>query len=535
MAEAFPAVMKLGFDQPLRFEGEIVDLEVIQGAVPTDLHGLYTQAVPDYQYPPISDVLYPMDLGAGGDGMVRAFRFADGRADFQTRYVKTERFLAQRKANRGLFGQYRNPFSDDPAAVGVDRTTANTMINFHAGVLLASKEDGISYALDPATLETLGPWRADGAITSATLTAHPKFDPATGEMFCFGYFADGLGSTTVQYYVVDAGGKVTHQASFDAPEPWMIHDCAITPNYFLLPLMPYSTDVNRLKAGGPFWVYEPEGDMIVGVLPRYGKAEDIRWLRGPRCVLTHTANAFEEDGLIKFDVLRVDGNAFGFVVPDREGRGGPFGSAPTALVRWTIDPHAPSGRIEDCEVFATVTGEGPHVDDRWHVKRHRYLWLPELQADGAAPAQAAAGDDPLARPIKGPPPFQAPPGRFPGALPAKGLPPAPPGGKPGHSPTMFNAISLFDLEAGAKQQWFAGAGASLQDPVFCPRSADAPEGDGYILVIRNHAGVIGGELVILDAQRVADGPLAVLSVPVPLRLGIHATWVPGARLPRRDP
>lgn len=523
MAVSFPAPMKFGLDEPLRFEGGIADLEILEGAIPADLQGLYVQAVPDYQYPPISDILYPMDLGAGGDGMVRAFRFGDGRASFSTRYVRTERFLAQRDAGRGLFGQYRNPFSDAAEAQGVDRTTANTMINFHAGVLLAAKEDGISYAIDPTSLETIGPWRAHGGIGSQTLTAHPKFDPETGEMFSFGYFADGVGSLSIRYYVVDAVGEVVHEATFEAPEPWMIHDCAVTPNYFLLPMMQYSTDLERIKAGGPFWMFEPDREMIVGVLPRRGKAEDVRWLRGPDCVLTHTANAFEEDGLIKFDVLRVEGNAFGFVVPDKDGNGGPFGSAPTALVRWTIDPASDGGRIDQCEVLARVTGEGPHVDERWHTRKQRFLWLPELKLQ-AAPA--APPPTPPLRP--GPPPL---PGAFPGAIPARGpLPPPPPGNEHGSSPTMFNAVSLFDLESGGKKQWYAGDDAWLQDPVFCPRSADAGEGDGYLVVIRNRRGVRGGELLVLDAQDLEAGPLAVLNVPVALRLGIHATWVPGYRL-----
>ncbi|WP_322047946.1 carotenoid oxygenase family protein [Paraburkholderia sp. J67] len=521
MAATFPAPMKFGFDEPLRFEGEISDLEILEGAVPADLDGLYVQAVPDYQYAPISDILYPMDLGAGGDGMVRAFRFEQGRAAFSTKYICTERFNAQREAGRGLFGQYRNPYSDAPEAKGIERTTANTMINFHAGVLLAAKEDGVSYAIDPATLRTIGPWRANGAIQSQTMTAHPKFDPATGEMFTFGYFADGVGSMSIRYYVVDALGKVTHEASFDAPEPWMIHDCAVTPNYFLLPLMQYSTDVARIKDGGPFWMFEPDEEMIVGVIPRYGSADEVRWLRGPKCVLTHTANAFEEDGLIKFDVLRVDGNAFGFVVPDKDGRGGPFGSAPTSLVRWTIDPCSGSDRIETCEVLAKVTGEGPHVDERWHAKKHRYLWLPELK-------QTTAAADMAPPPL---PPMPPIPGAFPGAIPARGpLPAAPQGNEHGSSPTMFNAISLFDLEAGTKRQWYAGDDTWVQDPVFCPRSADALEGDGYIMVIRNRRGVRGGELVILDAQQLEAGPLAVLNVPVSLRLGIHASWVTGYRL-----
>jgi hypothetical protein len=43
---------------------------------------------------------------------------------------------------RALFGRYRNPFTDDPAVAGVDRTVANTTPIWHAGRLLMAKEDG---------------------------------------------------------------------------------------------------------------------------------------------------------------------------------------------------------------------------------------------------------------------------------------------------------------------------------------------------------------------------------------------------------
>lgn len=520
MTAAFPAPMKFGQDEPLRFEGEIIDLEVIEGEIPADLEGLLTQAVPEYLYPPITDTLFPMDLGAGGDGMVRAFRFGEGRVDFATRFVRTERFEAQRKARKGLFGQYRNPFTDAPEAAGIDRTTANTGINFHNGVLLAAKEDGPSYMVNALTLETIGKYDANGEIDSKTMSAHVRMDPATGEMLTFGYFANGIGSRTIKYYVVDRAGKVTHKAEFEAPEPWMVHDCGATANYFLLPMMQYSTDVERIREGGPFYVWEPDGDMIVGVMPRYGSGDQVKWMRGPNCVLTHTINTFEEDGKIKFDVLRVDGNAFGFIIPDLAGRGDLFGAAPTRLVRWTIDPNSNEGAISEFRDYGKVRGEGAHIDDRYAGRRHRYIWLPELHE-----STGAGGTD---MPPPMPPPLPPSPGKWPGEVPARGDMPRK-GNEHGNAPTMFNAITFIDMDTGERRQWFAGEGVNLQDPVFCPRSADAPEGDGYIVGIRNRHGVRGGELVILEAMDIEKGPICVINVPVPLKLGIHSSWLPGFR------
>ncbi len=81
------------------------------------------------------------------------FRFKDGHVDFRSRWVRTQRWNAQREARRSLFGMYRNPFTDDPSVKGLSRGTANTQVFFHHGRLMAFKEDSPPVVLDPLTLE----------------------------------------------------------------------------------------------------------------------------------------------------------------------------------------------------------------------------------------------------------------------------------------------------------------------------------------------------------------------------------------------
>lgn len=73
------------------------------------------------------------------------------------------------------------------------RTVSNTNIIFWLGMLLATKEDGPSFAMDPITLETIGRYDFESQITSPTFTAHPKFDPRTEEIVLFAYGARGYG------------------------------------------------------------------------------------------------------------------------------------------------------------------------------------------------------------------------------------------------------------------------------------------------------------------------------------------------------
>ena len=207
MTLQFPALPNFtGYNAPMRTDCEILDLEVT-GEIPAEIEGTWYRCGPDPRFAPkLGDDIY-----VNGDGVVSMFRFHRGRVEFRMRHVRTERFLAEREAGRALFGAYRNPFTDDPLVATVSGNTANTTAFFHAGRLFALKEDGLPYELDPDTLETRGTWDFKGKLTSKTVTAHPKIDPATGEWLLFGYEADGLGSRDMVFGVVDKHGNLIRE------------------------------------------------------------------------------------------------------------------------------------------------------------------------------------------------------------------------------------------------------------------------------------------------------------------------------------
>ncbi len=100
MTKSFPETPSFtGYNAPSRVEADIFDLE-IHGELPAELNGVWYRMTPDPQYPPrLGD-----DIFISGDGMISSFRFENGHCDYKSRYVRTARFLAERKARRGLFG-----------------------------------------------------------------------------------------------------------------------------------------------------------------------------------------------------------------------------------------------------------------------------------------------------------------------------------------------------------------------------------------------------------------------------------------------
>src|SRR5690606_39933329 len=123
----------------------------------------------DRRFPP----LYENDVLYNSDGAVDLLRIRNGYADFKSRYVRTERFIAERNARRALFGRYRNRSTNEPEARDLSLNTANTTPIYHPGKFFAMKPDGAPTLMTPPTRETLGEPDFGGRMTAKPFTVHP--------------------------------------------------------------------------------------------------------------------------------------------------------------------------------------------------------------------------------------------------------------------------------------------------------------------------------------------------------------------------
>ncbi len=472
-----------GFSHPMRFEGDIYDLECIQGEVPPQLEGTFFRVQLDPQYPARNGD----DMPFNWDGMITSFRFSGGHVDFRSRYVRTPRFVAERAARQALFGSYRNPYTDDPRVAGIVRGLANTNVYFHAGRLLASKEDSHPIEIDPDTLETVGVFDWDGAVTSLTATAHPKVDPATGELVFFGYAAKGESTPDIAYYEADASGKVTHEAWLLPPYPAMIHDWAVTEHFVVFPLTPLVMDHDRLKAGGSPFVWDGSRDACLGVLPRKGGPDEIRWYRNSNRFASHVMNGFDDGRLVHVDTPVGTTSAFPFF-PDVTGK--PFDPTATRayLSRWTVDTEGGES-FEEARLVG-APGEFPRIDDRFATKPYGF---------GLMSLTDVPGDD-----------------RFP-----------PPNG-------AYRFVAAVAPETGRVDVYYPGDRCAPQEPCFVPRRPGAKEGDGYALVVVGRLDEMRSDLIVLDTTDLGAGPVATLALPFRLRYGLHGNWVDATMLTTRS-
>ena len=154
---------------------------VVEGEIPRELHGTLYRNGPNPQFAPRGKYHW-----FDGDGMIHALTIGDGKAHYRNRWVRTQGFQMEREAGESFFGGLANFANSDPRAEGIFPNAANTNIIGHGGKLLALWEAGPPHELDPHTLETIGPYDFDGQLLGP-MTAHPKIDPETGELFFFGY------------------------------------------------------------------------------------------------------------------------------------------------------------------------------------------------------------------------------------------------------------------------------------------------------------------------------------------------------------
>ncbi|HUN28114.1 MAG TPA: carotenoid oxygenase family protein [Steroidobacteraceae bacterium] len=463
-----------GFMRPGRFEVDLQDLE-FEGRVPGDLQGAFYRVHPDPQFAP----LLGDDIWFNGDGMVSRFRFRDGRIDLRHRWIHTDKWLLEHAAGRALFGAYRNPLTDDPAVQGRIRGTANTNVLVHGNRLWALKEDSPPLAMDRRTLATEGYFDFGGRLTSKTFTAHPKIDPQTGDLCAFGYAAKGLLTRDIVYYEITPSGKIEREVWFELPYYCMMHDFGMTRDYAVFHVVPIVGSWERLRHGLPHFGFDTQLPVYLGVLPRTGGAADVRWFKAPNCFASHVMNAFNEGTRIHFDTPVAANNMFPFF-PDVHGA--PFDpvGARSRLTRWTVDMDSRSEGFEKTEQLCELVGEFPRIDDRYAMAPYRHGYL--LVADDARPAQYARA----------------------------GL--------------FMNTLGHVDLATGKTRTWWCGPLASLQEPAFIPRSPGAPEGEGYIVMLCNRLAEMRSDLLLFDAQRVDEGPIATVYLPLRLRPGLHGNW-----------
>jgi len=468
---------------PVKEELTASHIPVSHGALPKDIAGEYVRNGPNPRLVPKGGYHW-----FDGDGMLHGVRlFPDGTATYVNRYVRTDIFKKEQQAGRilhlrigelhGYLGLLKIIFSSVKRLFGLvpESGTANTALIYHNDMLQALVESDPPTAirvLMDGTFETGARLSYDGRLKA--MTAHPKVDPETGEMFFFSYHF--MEAPYARYGYIDKSGELVRTMPLDLPRPVMMHDWAITEHYAVFLDLPLVFDKNKLVKGNVI-AFEPKFGARIGVLDRYAtNADKIKWFRIPPCYVFHTVNAWEEGNTIVLFSCRMEEIQF-----DKE-----FANDAFHLVEWRLD--LSTNEVVERNLFPGDAMEFPRIHPNLVGRKTRYTYA-------AAYASAQGASD-------------------------------------AHKSTV--GITKVDLDKRTiVKKFLYGPNKFGGEPVFVPKTNASSEDDGYLLTFVYDANANRSEFWVVNAASMTE---IVAIVPLPQRVpfGFHGLFVSEEELKRQQ-
>jgi all-trans-8'-apo-beta-carotenal 15,15'-oxygenase len=415
-----------------------------------------------------------------GDGRVTALELGDGGARLSSRFVQSTKFVAEEAAGRPLFRTFGTGFPGDQLVRGVGLASpVNVSVYRAAGRLLAFGEQGLPWALDPRTLDTLGEHDFGRLSPVTPFSAHPHIDPRSGEMFNFG-ISYAARRPVLHFFHFAAAGGLLNRSRVPLAAPFSLHDFSLSGRYAAFLLAPYLLDVEALLAGAATvqeaLAWRPVDPTELLVLERDTGQPVASVPVGPGYSL-HQVNAFDDGDHLVVDLLALPEPVYTqyHPLPDL------FATAPPARPRrLRVDPRR-GVLVERHEVPFPWCADFPSIDPRKAQQSYRWFWMLAVSATG----------------------------------------------RPGRK--FFDRLVGWDWEGpagpGPAAVYAVPPGTYLGgEPVF----VGDPEREDRGVVICQEIDALRrrGAFVVLDAWELAAGPLARIPLADPLPPGFHASFDP---------
>ena len=423
------------------------DLQV-RGKIPPELNGMYVRNGSN----PQNSISPHWFLG---DGMVHGVVIENGRAvSYKNRYVQTELY------KRGIsFDQT----IDSGLAPGGAAGTSNVSTYFHGGKLLSLGEIGAAFELDPKTLDTIGLETFGGAIPNS-MTAHPKIDPETGNLHCFGYW---FVAPHITYWEISPSGEILNRAEIHTEKPTLVHSFAITDREVVFWEGPVVFDIaNAIENPMDAFQWTPEYGARIGILSFGASGDTIRWVDMPEpCFVFHETNAFRDpdnDDLIHIDVHRLE-EAFGST---------DLSSGEDTIHRWTVNTAGEELTFSE-QIISYNNWDLPQIDRRYIGRPYQHSW------------HAVFVDHP--------------------------------------DSVQLGGIAYMNNRTGEGKLWEPPSHIHAAEAIFVP--AGPAEGDGYILSFLYNSRKNSSTLAIFEAMDHTRGPIAEIDLRNRVPYGFHGTWV----------
>lgn len=440
-------------------------LQVIEGAIPTDIDGVYLRNTENQLHQPLGRY-HPFD----GDGMIHQIDFHGGTASYRNRWVQTRCFQAEQEAEGSLWGGLMDGkgVSVRPGfgAHGRLKDSSSTDVIVHAGKAISTfYQCGEGYVLDPETLEQSGiaPW-----VPLDGISAHPKVDDRTGELMFFNY---SKCAPFMHYGVVGPNGKLALYQPVPLPGPRLPHDMVFSEHWSILNDLPVFWDPELLKRDVHATRLHEGLPARFALVPRHGG--EPRWFEAAPTYVLHFLNAYEEG-----DEVIVDGYFQENPTPEPLENADGYGHLMAFVDEHSFRPKLHRWRFN----LADGTTREDHLDERlleFGTINQKFAGHPYRYAYSTTTK----------------------PGWF-----------------------LFTGFVKHDLVTGESSSVQLAAGRYASEAPFAPRIGAVDEDDGYLVsfIIDENCGT--SECILIDCKNFAAGPVCRIALPHKISSGTHAHW-----------
>ncbi len=441
------------------------DNALIEGKIPAELRGVFYRNGPGLFERGGQRYQHWFD----GDGLVNAWRFTDKGVAHQTRFVRTEKFMAESAASEFLLPVFGSRIKAKRQIKNSDSVnTANTNVVLLGDKLLAMWEGGSAYELDPNTLETRGPVAWKPELKAMPFSAHPKVE-ADGTFWNFGTVMMGK----IILYHLSAKGDLLRYQLVDAPPSAMVHDFAVSQKHIIFLLAPIALDQALLKAGGGFgeamrWNANDSVKVLIIDKADFTKQ---RLLELPSFMVFHFGNAWEENNVIRVDFVKSDNLDTVSDYMPKIMRG--------ELAR-SVDSHAAFLKIDLNTGRLTMESrkeqvEFPRIDPRFVAVRNRQVFYPTYV--GAAEKNWG-----------------------------------------------FNSMMRLDKDSGKTDTYSFGEDFRLEEHVLVAKPGSSREGEGWLVGVGFDVARQQSFATVFDAMNLQAGPIALAHLPYWVPLCFHGNF-----------
>ncbi|MGE0483694.1 MAG: carotenoid oxygenase family protein [Gammaproteobacteria bacterium] len=445
---------------------------LVEGRLPADLRGTLYRNGPGL-----------FDRGSvrkrhllDGDGYVQALRLGDGTPRYRARFVATDKYRAEQAAGRYLYPTWstRVPGNWLGNVGNRVRTQAGVAVVMRGGRLFAFDDTGQPWELDPDSLATLGEALLEGGVRLPSYNAHSRIDGRNGDWIQFGQTY--ARHTTAHVAVTPRDGRGALRYDVPLGRSTYLHDFFVSERYVVFLVHALDFAPLGMLAGLRSFIdslsWRPELGNLAIVVER-ASGREVGRFEAPPAFMWHALNAYDDGNTIVADFV-------GYDVPDHfigddaeffaimQGRKGVAAAAGTVR-RYRIDLVR---RRLDQEILATGYHEFPLTAPRANCHRHAVGYFTR-------------------------------------------------GGRPGTN--LHSGVCAIDFERGTEDGFDFGPHCQVGEAVPAGER-DARAAWLLCLVLDGTAGRT--HVAVLDAARLADGPVTRLDLGHAVPLSFHGCWRP---------